>query len=186
VHIYKALILIAPFSFTNSFAQQVVDEKIKTFDSGVSHIKRVYQDWTTTKIVDELEPDFEILICTNFTKNKSEYDNGRSRLCFRFYSSKVIIVEPQAMNGKGFWPHCDYDRITFKVDNAKPSTIPTQQVGGSSCGDNLDITNQTFINEWKSGKGAKLKIHYSRGIISLNGFSEAITYTFNEYEYEYD
>ena len=180
MHIYKILILIAVFSFTNSYAEQVVDEKIQTFDSGVSHIMRVYQDWTTTKIVDELEPNFQIITCTRFTEDK--FDNGRSRLCFRFYSSKFIVVEPQAMNGKGYWPHCDYDRITYKVDDGNPGTIPTIKARGGSCGDNLDIEKRTFINELKNGKIAKLKIHYSRGAISLNGFSEAIDYTFSEYK----
>lgn len=178
--IYKISFLATVLVTSNLYADGGVKEEIKTFDSGVSHIKREYHDWTTTKIVDELEPKFQIITCTKYKAEK--FDNGRSRFCLRFYSKNIAIVEPQAlMSGKGYWPHCDFDRITYKVDSNKPSTIPTQKIRGGSCGEYLDLSNRAFFNEFRNGDNAKLKIHYSRGAISLKGFSDAFEYIVNQF-----
>lgn len=155
-------------------------ETIYNLDRGVTHIERTYNDWTTTKIIDPLDNDPMVLICARFTMEV--LDNGRARFCFRILSPQSIMVEPHHSRSRGYWPHCNHDRIKYIIDEQPPGIIPKIKSAGDLCDNILDANNRKFLSKLENGKSLKLKIHSSRGFVSLNGYSDAWVYAMQQFK----
>lgn len=160
-------------------AEGEAGEVSRDFDSGVKHYYRKYGAWETTRIEDHLRPKPQILVCSRFIAD--QFDNGRSRLCFRFLSATHVSVEPQALSGKGYWPYCEFDYIQYRVDENKPSVFPTKKLGGGLCSDILDTRRDDFIEALEKGATLFAQLHYSRGKVQLTGFKDAWSYAISRY-----
>ncbi len=155
-------------------------ETIYKLDRGVTHIERTYNDWTTRKITDPLENDLMVLICSRLTMEV--LDKGRARFCFRILSPQSIMVEPHNARSRGYWPHCNHDQIKYIIDEQPPGVIPKLKSKGDLCENMLDANNTKFLSELENGKSLKLKIHSSRGFVSLNGYSDAWVYALQQFK----
>lgn len=155
-------------------------ETIYKLSRGVTHIERTYDDWTTTKINDPVEEDPMVLMCSRLIL--AVLDNGRARFCFRMLDPQSIMVEPQFSRSRGYWPHCDHDQIRYIIDEKPPSIIPKIKSRGTICDNMLDANNTKFLSELANGKSLKLKIHSSRGTVSLDGYADAWAYALQQFK----
>lgn len=164
---------------TLSFGVEPV-ETIYKLDRGVTHIERIYNDWTTTKITDPVETAPMVLICSRLTMEV--LDKGLARFCLRILGPRSIMVEPQNSRSRGYWPHCNHDQIKYIIDEQPADIIPKIKSRGTLCDNMLDANNRKFLSELDNGKSLKLKIHSSRGVVSLNGYSDAWAYAMQQFK----
>ena len=128
-----------------------------------------FGDWEVAAVHDEMSPVSQVIIRTTVVPDDSESRSEPFNYGFRVFGRELITQDvAYGMSGRNFWPHCDYDFSTFKVDDGKPSYIATIEDGGSC--ENVSIQ---VIRKFQSGSSAKLKINYVTGTISLKGFSAA-------------
>lgn len=147
-------------------------EVVTEVNNDESQYDRKFADWTITKITDSVKTESQLLACSRFYQDG--HDNGESRLCFRFYDKDFVVVEPQGVSGKGYWPYCEYDHIPYHVDDNGPGVVPTIKSG--LCADDLDTAQEHFIQELKKGKTLHAQLNSSRGKVRLNGFGSAWDY----------
>lgn len=159
----------------NAYQPTVVgqgSEVIRNLEDGERYYETKFGDWTATKIMEPDRVKPQVLVCSRFSQEG--IDNQDSRFCFRFYSQEFVVVEPQGVREKGHWPHCEYDRISYRVDNSEPGMIPT--IKGGLCSDDLDTAKDQFIQRLKTGKTLYAQLLSSHGQVPLNGFGNAWDY----------
>lgn len=164
-------------AYRPSTASEQKVEVTGNLDGGKGHDQRKFADWTATKIIEPDRGKPQVLVCSAFAQESSNSQD--SRFCFRFYSQKFVVVEPQGVRERGYWPHCEYDRISYRVDDSKPGMIPT--IKGGLCSDDLDTAKPQFIQELKSGKTLYAQLLSSRGQVPLNGFGNAWDYASDQF-----
>lgn len=142
-----------------------------------SQYDKKFADWTIKKVTDPIRAESQVLACSRFYQENN--DRGDSQLCLRFYDKDFVVVEPQGVSGKGYWPYCEYDHIPYRVDENGPSVVPTIKSG--LCGDDLDTTKEHFIQELKRGKTLYAQLNSSRGRVQLDGFGSAWDYATGQF-----
>lgn len=152
-------------------------EVARDLEEGERHYQTKFADWTATKIIEPDRARPQVLVCSAFSQEDNNSQN--SQFCFRFYSQQFVVVEPQGVREKGYWPHCEYDRISYRVDDSEPAMIPT--IKGGLCSDDLDTAKEQFIQELKRGKTLYAQLLSSRGQVPLNGFASAWDYASDQF-----
>lgn len=157
------LLLLSAFLSTPTFAQT---------DSGEWE---VYGDWLVKRVSDDMAPVQHATLRTRLDQpdNTGPYRvaDDNSFIGFTVFDGSVVsLFTTTQILGRGFWPDCDFDFSSYRIGDAKPRYISTiDNLGGCN---RVALNGQT-IRDFKSGQSAQVKVGYTKGIISLKGFSKA-------------
>ena len=135
----------------------------------------IYGDWLVKKTSDEMDPIQHSILRTRFhrSNNTGSYKQpeDNSFIGFSIYNARIVdLYTTTQVPGKGYWPSCDFDSGSYRIGQAKAKYISTVENPGSC--DLVSINGHT-IRDFKAGQDAQLKLNYSKGRISLIGFSAA-------------
>lgn len=158
--------LTAILILNNAHATQVRNDEWEQFG-----------EWEVKPVHGEMDPYTSIIIRTKFNEiidpANPPLSHKPEELVFGFkvFGGKLMSVYTMLnFGGRDYWPDCDYNSASFRVDNSKPHYISTIDNPGGC--DRVAMNGKT-VSMFKSGKSAKLKVYYRTGEISLNGFSAA-------------
>jgi hypothetical protein len=127
-----------------------------------------FGDWSVEKVNGEMDPTTEVVITTHFSMIAADRIASRE-FGFRIFGGSLIGFEiDNLIDGKDYWPYCDFDLSSFKVDSAKVRYFSTRDMGGQ-----CDQILPDFVQAWSAGNEAKLKLNDTVGTVSLKGFSAA-------------
>lgn len=151
----RALLTLLGLSFipSASFAQDHADWE-------------TFGDWQVRAVQDDMSPVSQIVIRTTV---KSE-DGSSFEYGFTVFGRSLVTQNvTYDFGAKNFWPYCELEYSTYKVDGmSKPEYIATIDDGGS-----YDNVSLQVIRQFQRGQTGKVKIKYKTGTISLIGFSAA-------------
>lgn len=135
-----------------------------------------YGDWHVKAIHGEMDT---LTIVKLFTPFRSDPAPGSTLLREENFSIGFILIggnllsfSPQlgGLEGSGTWPRCEYDASAVSVDGA--GAVPLLEVRSYGYCRSVDISGRA-MTALLSGKNAKVRVRFSEGTISLNGFAEA-------------
>jgi hypothetical protein len=128
-----------------------------------------FGDWQVAAVHDEMDPVSHVILRTNFTPEATETRQGSYYFGFRVFGGTLVTLDvDRELGGKGYWPSCDYDTSSFRVDKGPVGYLATVDDPGS-----CDNVSTSVVREFQAGSVAKLKLNYTTGNISLKGFSAA-------------
>ena len=136
-----------------------------------------FGDWEVTPVHGDMDPYTKIIIRTKFNElidpKKMLLSHRVEDLVFGFeiFNGRTMDIYTMVnFGGRNYWPTCDFNSASFRVDNSKPHYIST--INNPGYCDSVAMNGKT-VAMFKSGKAAKLKVNYRTGDISLIGFSSA-------------
>lgn len=136
----------------------------------------VFGEWRVKALHDEMDTETRVYIYTTFhhtprSPNITWANQYHIRFGMEIVNNSYIVLSPSVpFAGEGYWPQCDYDRISTSVDGAKAIRIATIDDPGFC---NSVSKNGEAIRQFKNGTQAKIRMGHMDGTISLNGFKKA-------------
>ncbi len=125
-----------------------------------------YGEWQVRAVQDDMSPSSQIVIRTTVENESGDSFQYGFEVFGRSLVTQYVSYDFYAKN---YWPHCDLDYSTYKIDEmGKPQYIATIDDGGSC--DNVSLR---VIRQFQNGQTARIKLKYTTGTISLKGFSAA-------------
>jgi len=130
-----------------------------------------FDDWEVYVSKNELDPSPTVLIRTMTTLDRTDRSGKSIRRSFGFqiFGSSYYQFGAMGFEGKGYWPHCDFEFTSYAVDGQKASYFPLDG-GGGVC---EHITSGAWLSRFKSGNSLRLRVNGNKASASLKGFTKA-------------
>lgn len=158
---------------------QIDEYTTRRESDGRTVTRRVFGDWLYFSADNPMDAYKPVRICSGSSLPQS---TSHRRLCFRITTPHHAHAYLMGFTGKDYWPYCDLDGISAKIDDGRLTGMPSGEKRGGSCASGFDIDGYKgkIIEEMSTGKEMKIKSNGQLADINLNGFAEAFEFAIEQ------